>query len=154
MTKALQQNLGTGRRKASSARVFLRKGNGNIIINKRSLEEYFGRQTARMIVKQPIALIPEARQFDFYITVKGGGSSGQAGAIRHGITRALIKHEQEHDLNANQSSGDEGGEGGESGGTWHRALRRAGYVTRDSREVEPKKVGRPKARRAKQFSKR
>jgi len=104
-----------------------------------------------MIVRQPLETLGVTDKFDFYITVKGGGSSGQAGAIRHGITRALIKYEQEND------GGDEGGEGGDEGGkggAWHRALRKAGYVTRDSRIVESKKVGRAKARRAKQFSKR
>ena len=126
------QYYGTGRRKSSSARVFLRPGTGNIVINQRSIEEYFGRETSRMVVRQPLELVEMTEKFDLYITVKGGGIGGQAGAIRHGITRALIQYDE----------------------TLRRTLRSAGYVTRDSRQVERKKVGLRKARRRPQFSKR
>ncbi len=125
-------NYGTGRRKTSTARVFLRKGTGNISINGKTLQEYFGRETARMVVMQPLELVDMTKQFDLKITVKGGGGSGQAGAIRHGITRALLKKDE----------------------SLRTVLRQAGYVTRDSRMVERKKVGLHKARRATQFSKR
>ena len=126
------QYYGTGRRKSSTARVFLRPGSGNIQINQRSLEEFFGRETARMIVRQPLELVEMTEKFDLYITVKGGGIGGQAGAIRHGITRALIASDD----------------------TLKPALRQAGFVTRDAREVERKKVGLRKARKKPQFSKR
>jgi|TARA_B110000503_G_scaffold10369_1_gene14029 small subunit ribosomal protein S9 len=129
---AIQQNYGTGRRKTSTARVFLRPGNGAIVINKRSIEEYFGRETSRMIVRQPLDLVDMTEKFDLYITVAGGGSNGQAGAIRHGITRALM----EYDENLRPQ------------------LREAGFVTRDARMVERKKVGLRKARKKPQFSKR
>jgi small subunit ribosomal protein S9 len=129
---AIQQNYGTGRRKTSTARVFLRPGNGAIVINKRSIEEYFGRVTSRMIVRQPLDLVGMTEKFDLYITVAGGGSNGQAGAIRHGITRALM----EYDENLRPQ------------------LREAGFVTRDARMVERKKVGLRKARKKPQFSKR
>jgi small subunit ribosomal protein S9 len=129
---AIQQNYGTGRRKTSTARVFLRPGNGAIVINKRSIEEYFGRETSRMIVRQPLDLVGMTEKFDLYITVAGGGSNGQAGAIRHGITRALM----EYDENLRPQ------------------LREAGFVTRDARMVERKKVGLRKARKKPQFSKR
>jgi small subunit ribosomal protein S9 len=122
----------TGRRKTSTARVFLRKGDGSITVNKRPLDQYFGRETARMIVRQPLQTANMADSFDIIITVKGGGSSGQAGAIRHGITRALIEYD----------------------GELRSPLRRAGFVTRDARQVERKKIGLHKARRAVQFSKR
>jgi len=122
----------TGRRKSSTARVFLRKGNGSITVNKRPLDQYFGRETSRMIVRQPLQTANMADSFDITITVKGGGSSGQAGAIRHGITRALMEYDGELRL----------------------SLRRAGFVTRDARQVERKKIGLHKARRAVQFSKR
>ncbi|MGD8617686.1 MAG: 30S ribosomal protein S9 [Gammaproteobacteria bacterium] len=122
----------TGRRKTSTARVFLRRGSGAIIVNKRPLDEYFGRETARMIVRQPLEKTDMSDSFDISVTVKGGGMSGQAGAIRHGITRALIEYD--------------------SG--LRSPLRRAGFVTRDARQVERKKVGLHKARRAPQFSKR
>jgi small subunit ribosomal protein S9 len=138
MAKAEKYFLGTGRRKNSTARVFLKYGKGDIVINGRTLDEYFGRETARMVVYQPLEAIDAVDQFDFHITVTGGGISGQAGAIRHGITRALMAYEQE-----------ETGEG-----DWHRILRKAGYVTRDPRAVERKKVGRHKARKGTQFSKR
>ncbi|RUO78551.1 30S ribosomal protein S9 [Pseudidiomarina taiwanensis] len=129
---AENQYYGTGRRKSSTARVFLRPGSGNISINNRSLDEYFGRETARMVVRQPLELVEMLEKFDLYITVKGGGSSGQAGAVRHGITRALMQYDE----------------------TLRGDLRRAGYVTRDARQVERKKVGLHKARKRPQFSKR
>jgi small subunit ribosomal protein S9 len=122
----------TGRRKSSTARVFLTKGSGGITINKRPLDQYFGRQTARMIVRQALEKVDLSSDFDVNATVKGGGTTGQAGAIRHGITRALIAYNEE----------------------LRRPLRSAGFVTRDAREVERKKVGLHKARRAPQFSKR
>lgn len=129
---AQNQYYGTGRRKSSTARVFLRPGSGNISINNRTLEEYFGRETARMVVRQPLELVEMVEKFDLYITVKGGGSSGQAGAVRHGITRALMQYDE----------------------TLRGDLRRAGYVTRDARQVERKKIGLHKARKRPQFSKR
>ena len=132
-----------GRRKSASARVFLKSGKGNMTINGRTLESYFGRGTSRMIVMQPIELIGEASQFDYFITVHGGGASGQAGAIRHSITRALIKHDEE--VNGTDSLDPK---------SYRRILRIAGFVTRDAREVERKKVGLRGARRATQFSKR
>ena len=122
----------TGRRKSSSARVFLKRGDGNIIINNRTLNQYFGRETGRMVVRQPLETVELLGQMDFNITVKGGGISGQAGAIRHGITRALIKYDE----------------------SLRKPLRQAGFVTRDAREVERKKVGLHKARKRPQFSKR
>ena len=148
MAKAYK--YGTGRRKSSVARVFLAPGSGVMSINKLSVEDYFGRETARMVVRQPLELLDISGKFDFKITVSGGGKSGQAGAIRHGITRALIAFEKA------QNTSDEDGEGGEGGqnGEWHKALRKAGFVTRDPRVVERKKVGRHKARRGVQFSKR
>lgn len=126
------QYYGTGRRKTSSARVFIKGGSGNITINARSLDNYFGREVARMIVKQPLQLVDVADKFDLQITVKGGGSFGQAGAIRHGIARALVQY-------------DEG---------LRSPLRQAGFLTRDARAVERKKVGLHKARKKPQFSKR
>lgn len=147
---AIKQNYGTGRRKEASARVFLRPGNGNIVVNNLSLDQYFGRETARMMVRSPFELL-NLSQFDAWVTVKGGGKSGQAGAIRHGITRALVEFEQQND---DQQGGGDEGEGGEGASSWHRALRKAGFVTRDPRVVERKKVGRHKARRGVQFSKR
>ena len=129
---ATTQNYGTGRRKTSTARVFLRQGSGQITVNGKALDEYFGRQTSRMVVRQPLELIDMVEKFDIVITVDGGGASGQAGAIRHGITRALIEYDE--NLKAD--------------------LRRAGYVTRDAREVERKKVGLRKARKRPQYSKR
>jgi len=126
------QYYGTGRRKTSTARVFLTAGEGNITINKRPIDEYFGREVARMIVRQPLELVDLVGKFDLNITVKGGGSFGQAGAIRHGLTRALMEYDE----------------------TLRAPLRAAGYVTRDSREVERKKVGLRKARKKPQFSKR
>ena len=122
----------TGRRKTSTARVFMRSGAGSITVNSRPLDEYFGRETARMIVRQPLQKANMETGLDITVTVKGGGISGQAGAIRHGITRALIEYDSE----------------------LRSPLRRAGYVTRDARQVERKKIGLHKARRAPQFSKR
>lgn len=126
------QNYGTGRRKTAVARVFLRKGTGKISINNRDIDNFFGRETARMVVRQPLELTENTENFDLFITVIGGGVSGQAGAIRHGITRALIEYDE----------------------TLRSALRKAGYVTRDAREVERKKLGLRKARKRPQFSKR
>ncbi len=125
-------NYGTGRRKSSVARVFIKKGTGQIVVNGRPVENYFGRQTSIMIVKQPLLLTSNGETFDVKVSVKGGGESGQAGAVRHGVTRALI------DFDANLKP----------------ELSRAGFVTRDAREVERKKVGLHGARRRKQFSKR
>ena len=136
----LKQQLGTGRRKTSTARVFLRKGKGQITVNGKTLEDFFGRETARMVVRQPLIAVDALNEFDIFVTVAGGGISGQAGAIRHGITRALIKHED--------------AEMGEETNVWHSILRRAGFVTRDPRAVERKKVGLHKARKRPQFSKR
>ena len=129
---ATTQNYGTGRRKTSTARVFLRPGSGHIIINGKGLDDYFGRETSRMVVRQPLELVDMVEKFDVTITVEGGGASGQAGAIRHGITHALVEYDE-------NLKGDR---------------RQAGYVTRDAREVERKKVGLRKARKRPQFSKR
>ena len=125
-------NYGTGRRKTSTARVFLKPGTGKITVNDRPLDQFFGRETGRMIVRQPLELTQLVGRFDVEATVSGGGITGQAGAIRHGITRALIEFDE----------------------TLRRPLRVAGFVTRDAREVERKKVGRRKARRGPQYSKR
>jgi small subunit ribosomal protein S9 len=127
-----QQSYGSGRRKTSSARVFLRPGQGTITVNNRPLDEFFGRQTARMIVRQPLEHADLAEKFDVQVSVSGGGNSGQAGAIRHGIARALLAHDE----------------------TLRPVLRKAGFLTRDARKVERKKVGLRKARRATQYSKR
>ena len=129
---ALNQEYGTGRRKTSAARVYLKPGKGAIIVNGRPLDEFFGRKTGRMIVRQPLELVQMVDRFDVNVLVHGGGVTGQAGAIRHGITRALIEYDE----------------------TLRKPLRAAGFVTRDAREVERKKVGRKKARRGPQFSKR
>jgi len=126
------QYYGTGRRKTSTARVYLKNGSGAITVNKRPLDGYFGREVARMIVRQPLKLVEMIEKFDINVTVRGGGSFGQAGAIRHGITRALMEYDQE----------------------LKPTLRKAGFVTRDAREVERKKVGLRKARKKPQFSKR
>ncbi len=123
---------GTGRRKSSTARVYLKSGTGVIKVNSRSLDEFFGRETGRMIVRQPLELVEMVSKFDVDVEVAGGGITGQAGAIRHGITRALMVYDE----------------------TLRKVLRTAGFVTRDAREVERKKVGRRKARRGTQFSKR
>ena len=123
---------GTGRRKTSAARVYLKPGVGRIVVNGRELDKFFGRETARMIVRQPLELVQLDGRFDIDVTVRGGGTTGQAGAIRHGITRALLKYDE----------------------TLRPPLRKAGFVTRDAREVERKKVGLRKARKATQYSKR
>ena len=143
MPAATQPNYGTGRRKTATARVFLKKGKGNIIINDRTLDQYFGRETARMIVRQPLIAADMLNNFDVHVTVAGGGINGQAGAIRHGIARALVQY-------------DEGDTGESIAGenSMRRIMRRAGYMTRDAREVERKKVGRHKARKGTQYSKR
>lgn len=125
-------NYGTGRRKTSTARVFLQPGKGNIVVNGRPLDEFFGRKTGSMIVRQPLETVSLADKFDISVTVAGGGITGQAGAIRHGVTRALIEYDE----------------------TLRKPLRDGGFVTRDAREVERKKVGFRKARRGTQFSKR
>jgi small subunit ribosomal protein S9 len=150
---AKQQFYGTGRRKTCTARVFLRSGTGKLIINNKSLEDYFGRATARMVVMQAIKAVDVEGKFDFYITVAGGGIMGQAGAIRHGITRALIQYDEHGltDLPVTVTTG----EAGELDSSSFRAiLRKAGYVTRDPRKVERKKVGFRKARKKEQYSKR
>ncbi len=126
------QYYGTGRRKTSTARVFIRNGGGEITVNQRPLDQYFGREVARMIVRQPLELVDLTDKFDIKVTVEGGGSFGQAGAIRHGITRALLEYDE----------------------SLRGTLRGAGYVTRDAREVERKKVGLRKARKRPQYSKR
>ena len=127
-----QHSYGTGRRKSSTARVFMRSGNGSITVNERPLDEFFGRETSRMIVRQPLELTKMSDKFDILVTVEGGGISGQAGAIRLGLSRALVEYDE----------------------TLKSPLRKAGFMTRDAREVERKKVGLHKARRATQFSKR
>jgi small subunit ribosomal protein S9 len=129
---ATEQYYGTGRRKSSTARVFMRSGRGAILVNGKPLDEFFGRETARMVVRQPLELTDRVETFDINVSVKGGGTTGQAGAIRLGITRALMDYDE----------------------TLRQPLRKAGFVTRDAREVERKKVGLHKARRATQFSKR
>jgi small subunit ribosomal protein S9 len=129
---AVQQNYGTGRRKSAVARVYLRPGKGDIVVNGKPVDEFFSRETGRMIVRQPLTLTDNLARFDISVNVIGGGESGQAGAVRHGITRALIDYDE----------------------TLKPALKKAGLVTRDAREVERKKVGLHKARRRKQFSKR
>ncbi len=128
----INQYYGTGRRKTSTAKVFMREGKGDIWVNRRPLDEYFGREVARMIVRQPLELSDSTDKFDIKVTVNGGGSFGQAGAIRHGITRALLEYDE----------------------SLRSTLRSAGFVTRDAREVERKKVGLRKARKRPQFSKR
>jgi len=129
---ATQTYYSTGRRKSSTARVYLTKGKGNITINNHTLEKYFGRETGPMIVRQPLEKVEMVDKFDIKVTVTGGGISGQAGAIRHGITRALIEYDE----------------------TLRKPLRQAGFVTRDAREVERKKIGLHKARKRPQYSKR
>ena len=126
------QNYGTGRRKTATARVYLKPGTGRITVNARPVDEFFGRETGRMIVRQPLEVVQMTNRFDVQAHVSGGGITGQAGAIRHGITRALIEYDE----------------------TPRKPLRAAGFVTRDAREVERKKVGRRKARRGPQYSKR
>lgn len=128
----MEQYYATGRRKSSSARVFLKKGSGNILVNNKPLDEYFGRETSRMIVRQPLEAIDSLSSFDLFVTVSGGGSTGQSGAIRHGVARALVNYDE----------------------TNKTTMRARGFLTRDARKVERKKVGLRKARRAVQFSKR
>ena len=132
MAQIQETYQGTGRRKSSTARVYLQRGSGQITINKQSIEQYFGRETARMIVRQPLELVEMLDKINVNVNVNGGGNSGQAGAIRHGITRALINYDEE----------------------FRSDLRRAGFVTRDARQVERKKVGLHKARKRPQYSKR
>ena len=132
MATRAQQNYGTGRRKTAVARVFLKPGKGSIIVNDKPVDEFFSRETGRMIVRQPLVLTNNLNSFDILVNVHGGGESGQAGAVRHGISRALVDYDE----------------------SLKPALRKAGLVTRDAREVERKKVGLHKARRRKQFSKR
>jgi len=127
-----EQYYATGRRKSSTARVFIKPGSGNITINTRSLDDYFGRETSRMVVRQPLELVDMLNTFDLKITVRGGGNNGQAGAIRHGISRALVEYNSELKTD----------------------LRKAGFITRDARAVERKKIGLHKARKRPQFSKR
>jgi len=129
---AASSNYGTGRRKTATARVYMKAGTGKITVNDRTLDDFFGRETGRMIVRQPLTVAQAEDRFDFTVQVAGGGITGQAGAIRHGITRALIEYDE----------------------TLRSPLRQAGFVTRDAREVERKKVGRRKARRGPQYSKR
>ena len=129
---AEETHYSTGRRKSSSARVYLRRGSGRIMVNKRPLDEFFGRETSRMVVRQPLETAQMSDTFEITVTVHGGGTTGQAGAIRHGITRALIEYDE----------------------SLKPDLRRAGFVTRDAREVERKKVGLHKARKRPQYSKR
>ncbi|MES2204733.1 MAG: 30S ribosomal protein S9 [Pseudomonadota bacterium] len=147
----VQQFIGTGRRKESVARVFLRRGTGKITINGRSLEEYFDRGTSRMLVTQPLITVDMASTFDVLITVKGGGSTGQAGAIRHGLSRALMAYDEDGVVAKDK---DEGGSEGTGALTFRKRLRSAGFVTRDPRCVERKKVGLRKARKRPQYSKR
>ena len=130
--KQMQYNYGTGRRKSAVARVYIKPGKGDIIVNDKPVDEFFSRETGRMIVRQPLVLTDKLTTFDILVNVDGGGESGQAGAVRHGITRALIQYDA----------------------SLKPALKKAGLVTRDAREVERKKVGLHKARRRKQFSKR
>lgn len=145
VNNSIKQNIGTGRRKTSVARVFLRPGNGKIVVNNLPLDEYFGRETLRMIVRQPLKAVAMENTFDILATAKGGGSTGQAGALLLGIARALVAYDEE---------GKENVEPAENSRSFRRILRSYGYLTRDSREVERKKVGLKKARRAPQFSKR
>jgi small subunit ribosomal protein S9 len=129
---AATTNYGTGRRKSAAARVYMQPGTGRITVNERPLDEFFGRETGRMIVRQPLEVVELTERFDIEVTVAGGGITGQAGAIRHGIARALVVYDE----------------------TLRKPLRMAGFLTRDAREVERKKVGRRKARRSGQYSKR
>lgn len=144
---ALEQNYGTGRRKTATARVFLKKGTGTIQVNDRTLENYFGRETAQMIVNQPLEVVEQMGKFDITITVSGGGSSGQAGAVRHGISRALINYDESTTISTDDTAAG-------NDVSFRRLLRHAGLVTRDARKVERKKVGRHKARKGTQYSKR
>jgi small subunit ribosomal protein S9 len=149
MAAAKQNYYGTGRRKTSTARVYLTPGSGNIVINACVLEKYFGRKTAWMIVKQPLEATNLLDKFDVKVVVAGGGTNGQAGAIRHGIARALLQYGKEL---GQEDDSDTGSESGTL--TLRKILRKAGYLTRDAREVERKKVGKHKARKGTQYSKR
>ncbi len=140
----MQQYYGTGRRKSSIARVFLRPGKGDIKINNRSLEDYFGRETSCMVIRQPLETVDVISKFDIYATVVGGGISGQAGAIRLGIARALVAYDEKDMVEDSEPEPN----------SYRRQLRARGLLTRDSRRVERKKVGLKKARRATQYSKR
>lgn len=139
-----QQYYGTGRRKSSTARVFLRRGKGEIRVNGRVLEDYFGRETSCMVIRQPLETVDELGKFDIYATVVGGGIAGQAGAVRLGIARALVNYDEEGVAEGTEPNPD----------SFRRKLRARGLLTRDSRRVERKKVGLHKARRATQYSKR
>lgn len=139
-----QQHYGTGRRKTAAARVFITRGKGEISVNGLSLEEYFGRETARMVIRQPLEATDSLTKFNIKVTVKGGGSSGQAGAVRHGIARALVAFDEDG-LAADAEP---------SENSFRRILRQRGLLTRDARAVERKKVGRHKARKGTQYSKR
>ena len=130
--QVVDRQYGTGRRKTATARVYMQPGTGKITVNERSLDEFFGRETGRMIVRQPLEVVQLLSKFDISVQVRGGGITGQAGAIRHGITRALMEYDD----------------------TLRRPLRTAGFVTRDAREVERKKVGRRRARRGPHYAKR
>lgn len=147
---ATKQYYGTGRRKTATARVFLKPGKGAITVNGRKLEEYFGRETAHMIINQPLQVVDAMGKFDIYITVKGGGNSGQAGAVRHGIARALVKQDEDGIV----TTGDDDSGAGSGANSARRLLRKAGLLTRDAREVERKKVGLHGARKGTQYSKR
>lgn len=149
---AAKHFYGTGRRKSSTARVFLKVGTGKITINARTVDEYFGRSTARMVVQQALQAVEMSDKVDLKITVRGGGDMGQAGAIRHGITRALINYDEEF---LNKNAANQAGEFENiQENSFRRILRKEGFVTRDSRQVERKKVGRRKARKKEQYSKR
>lgn len=146
----IAQYYGTGRRKTCRARVYMKRGTGQITVNGHTLERYFGgRIAAHMIVRQPLVLLGLADKFDITVTVEGSGPMGQAGAIRHGLTRALMAYDEENLTGAESSSGE-----GEGATSFRRTLRKAGFVTRDSRIVERKKVGHRKARKVEQYSKR
>lgn len=141
---AKQQYYGTGRRKSSTARVFMRPGKGNITVNQRAIDEYFGRETSCMIIRQPLETVDMLNKFDIYVTVVGGGIAGQAGAVRLGIARALVAYDEKDMKEGEEPATD----------SFRKKLRARGLLTRDSRRVERKKVGLHKARRATQYSKR
>lgn len=149
--KSIKQYYGTGRRKSCKARVFMKTGSGEIVVNGLPLDKYFGRETSRMVVKQPLEVAQMLEKFDLKITVCGGGEVGQAGAIRLGIARALVEYDEEFNPPAEASNDDDEESTVVS---MRRKLRKHGYLTRDSRKVERKKVGRRKARKKEQYSKR
>lgn len=167
---ALEQYIAVGRRKTATARVYMRPGKGNITVNGKELAAYFGRETACMMVRQPLVLLEVMEKFDIVVNVSGSGISGQAGAVRHGITRALLAYAESHQdetgsnaTDAEESAAEDSAETAtlsvghstqKRNTGWRLRLRKAGFVTRDARKVERKKVGKPKARRSKQFSKR